>query len=204
MAKVACLHCDLLLDAVAVKRDERAVCPRCQQTLYLDSCSFDAPLALLLSALLIYFPAVLLPFIGLQIPGGQQQVSLLTSVVIVAHDNMLFLAMTVFILVLLVPLVKMLGLLLVILPLWRGRLPFHGWHFGMGLTRFLLRLAPWNMTDVYLVGVLVSVVKLSGTAQVIFSGGFYSFVLLIVVNILLSIKLSDKRIWQAIARLKAT
>lgn len=198
MAHIACLHCDLLVQTVDLQSGEHAVCPRCHQTLYLDQRSFNTSIALLLTALLIYFPAVLLPFLQMETAGQTRQVSLLTSVTTIAHSDMLLLSATVFALVLLFPLLKILGLLSIMLPLSRDKLPF----FGVVPTRWLIGASPWSMVEVYLVGVLVTLVKLTGIASVDFSGGFYAFILLIVINAVISVRLPHKRIWQSIAALK--
>lgn len=198
MAKIACLHCDLLLHTVDVQQGECAICPRCHQTIYLDQQSLSTSLALLLTALLLYFPAMLLPFIGMETTGRTQQVSLLSSISEIAHGDMLLLAVTVFALVVLFPLLKIVGLLAIVLPLARNRLPF----FNVTITRYLLSASPWSMIEVYLVGVLVTLVKLTGIASIEFSVGFYAFVLLIIVNTLISLNLPQMRIWQRIAYLQ--
>ncbi len=198
MAKLACLHCDLLLNSVDVQRGQRAVCPRCKQVIYLDQQSFNTSLALLITALLLYFPAILSPFLQMEVSGQSQQVSLLSSITTIAAGDTLLLAVTVFMLVLVFPLIKFLGLLSIMLPLASQRLPF----FGIGMTRFILQSAPWSMVEVYLVGVLVTLVKLSAMASIDFSVGFYTFIALILINAAISMVLPRKRIWQHIAAIK--
>lgn len=197
MTKLACLHCDLLIHHVDIQHGERAVCPRCQQVIYLDQQAFHTTLALLVTALLLYFPAILLPFLSMEVGGQTHQISLLSSIIIIAKGNAIVLAITVFMLVLAFPLIKFLGLLSIMLPLSRGRMPF----FGVGTTRFILQSVPWSMTEVYLVGVLVTLVKISGLATVSFSMGFFTFIAVILVNAGLSLVLPRKRIWQTIAEL---
>ncbi|PID62846.1 MAG: hypothetical protein CR974_02755 [Gammaproteobacteria bacterium] len=203
MAQIACLHCDLLLDAVAIDRGNRAVCPRCHQTLYLAKRAFDTALALLVTALFLYFPAILLPFISLEVTGSEVQVSLLTSIITIAENEMWFLALTVFALVVLLPLVKFISLLFIMIALSREHLPFGGSVRGLTTMRHLLSVAPWNMTEVYLVGVLITIIKLTGVAYIDLSAGFAAFVLLILTNTLFSIKFPHHRIWRHVALIKA-
>ncbi len=198
MAKLACLHCDLLLNSVDIRRGQRAVCPRCKQVIYLDQQSFNTSLALLITALLLYFPAILSPFLQMEVSGQTHQVSLFSSIATIAAGDTLLLAVTVFMLVLVFPLIKFLGLLSIMLPLALQRLPF----FGVGMTRFILQSAPWSMVEVYLVGVLVTLVKLAAMATIDFSVGFYTFVALILINAAISMVLPRKRIWQHIAAIK--
>lgn len=200
MSHIACRHCDLLIKTITLSTGESAVCPRCHQTIYLDQQAFHTSIALLITALLLYVPAMFLPFLSMETIGQTQQVSLFTSITVIAQGKMLLLALTVLALVMVFPLIRMLGLLLVMLPLSQQRLPW----LSLSLTKFLLALSPWNMVEVYLVGVLVSLVKLAGMATVTFSNGFFAFVLLIIVNTLITINLPSIRIWQKIAEIQAT
>lgn len=197
MDKTACTHCDLLVNITTIEQGEKAICPRCHQLLYLDDKSFSSSLALLFTALLVYFPAVLLPFLNMKTSGKEQQISLLTSVTEIATGNTAFLALAIFLLVLTFPLINILGLLSIMVPLSKGKTPF----FGIGMTRFIMKVAPWNMIEVYLVGVLVTLVKLSSLADIAFLQGFYAFVILIIINTLIALFLPRKRIWQRIMRL---
>lgn len=198
MTKLACLHCDLLVSHTNIQRGQSAVCPRCREVIYLDQQAFNTSLSLLLTALLFYFPAILLPFVQMEIGGRTHEISLLSSISTIAKGNSILLAGTVLMLVLVFPLIKFWGLLSIMLPISHGRLPF----FGVGMTRFILRSAPWSMTDVYLIGVMVTMVKIAGMATVTFSLGFFCFVALIIINAALSVKLPRKRIWQSIALIK--
>lgn len=195
MTQIACTHCDLLVETVDIETGHSAVCPRCQQVLYHDERTLSSSVALLLTSLIIYFPAILLPFLSMETAGRVQEITLISSVFDIAHGKTTALAITVLALVLTFPLVKYLGLLSVVWPLSHGKMPV----VGMSATRIILQLAPWNMVEVYLVGVLVTLVKLSSLANVSFASGFYAFTLLIVTNALLNITLPKKRIWQTIA-----
>lgn len=198
MNRIACLHCDLLLQTSTLTAGESAVCPRCGQTLYYDKRSLGSSLALLLTAIVLYFPAVLLPFLSLQAAGREQAVSLFSSITTVSGGDVFMLAVIVFALVMALPLIKFVGLLAVILPLSRQKLP----PFSEETIRMILHFMPWGMAEVYLVGVLVTLTKLSDLATIGFLNGFYVFFLLIIVDTLISITLPKKRIWQTISHLK--
>lgn len=196
MEKIACTHCDLLVTVADVQSTEQAHCPRCHQLLYLGDKSFSSSIAFLLTALITYFPAILLPFLNMKTAGREQEISLLSSVSEIASGNTVILALTVFFLVLTFPLLNILGLLSIILPLSKNKAPF----FGIGMTRFIMKLAPWNMVEVYLVGVLVTLVKLSSLADIRFLEGFYAFIILIVINTFIALFLPKKRVWQKIEK----
>lgn len=193
-SKIACLHCDLLLDSIPVDTGENAACPRCGQLLYHGKKSFSQSMALLLTAIIIYIPAVLLPFLSMKTAGQIQEISLLSSLSEIATGSSFFLALIVFFLVLLLPLIKFLGLLSIIYPLSKQQQP----PIGFASTRLILRFAPWSMAEVYLIGVLVTLVKLTDIADISFLGGFYAFALLIIIDAIITLTLPIKRIWNTI------
>ncbi len=198
MLYIACLHCDLLVKSQPLSVGEHATCPRCHQVLYHDNKDLFNSLALLITALIFYFPAILLPFLNMQNAGQEQEISLFSSLFEIASGNSIYLAITVFVLVLFLPLVKFLGLFFIIIPLSVGRLPL----FGVTPIRYILHLGAWSMVEVYLIGVIVTLVKLTGVADVFFLNGFYAFIFLIIVDAMISFTLPQKRIWQNISHLK--
>lgn len=198
MKKIACLYCDLLVETKSINKGQAAICPRCKELLYHDKKSLSLSLSLLLTALILYLPSILLPFLQMQTTGQVQEISLWSSLFEIASGSSFLLAATVFILVLLLPLVKFLGLLLIILPLSTGRLPL----VGIRATRLILSIARWSMAEVYLIGAIVSIVKLEAIADIGFLGGFYVFALLIIVDAMISFTLPTKRIWQNISELR--
>lgn len=194
MKPIACIHCDLLLNTTALKSGERAVCPRCQQMLYLDDKSLVSSIALLITALIIYIPAITLPFLSIETGGQQHAMSLVSSISTIAHGKAILLAAVVLFLVLLLPLLKLLGLLAICLPLSQGKVP----SLTRIATRHLLHLTPWSMLEVYLIAVLISLVKLTSYATISFLSGFYIFVLLIILDAVISMRLPKQRLWQRI------
>lgn len=194
MKQIACTHCDLLLNTTPLKTGERAVCPRCQQMLYLDNKSLLNSIALLITALIIYIPAITLPFLSIETGEQQHAMSLVSSISTIAHGKAMVLAGVVLFLVLLLPLLKLLGLLVISVALSQGKASI----LTRISTRYLLQLTPWSMLEVYLIAVLITLVKLTSYASVNFLSGFYIFVVLIILNAIISMRLPRQRLWQRI------
>lgn len=194
MTKIACTHCDLLLNTEQLQAGERAICPRCHQTLYLDSKSLLNSMALLVTAMIIYLPAITLPFLNIETAGQTHQISLVESIVIIAQGKTVLLAVVVLFLVLLLPLLRLIGLLIITLLLSQGKAPLS----ARVSARYLMQLLPWGMLEVYLIGVLITLVKLTSYATVGFLSGFYAFVVLIILNAVINMRLPRQRLWQYI------
>jgi paraquat-inducible protein A len=62
--------------------------------------------------------------------------------------------------------------------------------------RFLEHVLPWSMMEVFMIGILVSVVKLAGMAKIIPGISLYSFLALIFVLAAMIVSLDSHLIWQ--------
>ena len=91
-----------------------------------------------------------------------------------------------------VPFTQMMCLFYILFPLKFGRLPKRlPW-----VLRFLQNLQPWGMMEVFMVGILVSVVKLAKMAKIIPGISLYSFLALIFVLAAMTVSLDAHQIWQ--------
>jgi paraquat-inducible protein A len=93
------------------------------------------------------------------------------------REDVLLVAALVFVTVVVVPATQIIAMLYVLLPLQFGAVP--------PFVEFPLRLfqvaKPWGMVEVFILGILVSLVKLSHMAQVITGVALWAFAALVVV-----------------------
>ena len=104
---------------------------------------------------------------------------------------MKMMSVVVCIVLLIVPAVRILGMIFVLLPLKINKVPPHSkW------TYYIVEwIAPWNMVEVFLIGILVTFVKLGGLAKILLGISFWAFVALVVVSIAASISVDRHRFW---------
>jgi paraquat-inducible protein A len=169
---IACHECDLLQREPHLPDGGVARCGRCGATLFRSHPeSLDRALALTLGALFLFTIANFYPIVGLLINGELIQATLFGTVQILYRDDMALVAGLVFFTTFLTPLLQMLAMLHLLLPLHFARLPqnpnlaFH----------LLLAVRPWVMVEVFVLGVLVSLVKLAHMATVIPGIALWSF-----------------------------
>lgn len=175
-AKTACHECDLL-QVLPVAVTQNVVCCRCGALLH--RAPGDQPqtsLALVLTTLFVFALANVFPVVGLEVGGVRTATTLLGTVSQLMRQDMLPVAMLVLFTGVLLPGIELLALLYLLLPLTLGRVP-HGFPRVM---RAIQMLHPWGMVEVFLLGVLVSLVKLAHLAQVHPGIGLWSFFVLIV------------------------
>ena len=86
----------------------------------------------------------------------------------------------------------MICLFYILLPLKFGRVPRR----LPRVLRFLNSMAPWGMMEVFMVGILVSVVKLAKMAKIIPGISLFSFLALIFVLSAMTVSLDSHLLWE--------
>ncbi|WP_459618202.1 paraquat-inducible protein A [Bordetella sp. 2513F-2] len=189
---IACEHCASVYRRHVLGPGETATCSRCGTVLWRYSgLGLQGWLALAVSALIVFALANAYPVASLNVQGMVQRASLLDAVRITwdqGHGAVAFMTgMAGFGL----PLLQLLVLLWVLGPLSAGRVPA-----GMGMAIRILGWArPWSMVPVFLLGVLVSVVKLAGMAAVQPEIGLAGFAVLTVLLTMLG-RLTPQTLWR--------
>lgn len=190
---IACHECDLLQTEPQLAPGETARCMRCGAFLARNPPdSLDRSLALTLTAAILYLIANIHPLVGLEMQGRRIEVTLFEAVQILWRGGVEPVAALVFITALLFPVLELLMILLVLLPLRLGRVsPRLATFF-----RLVRSVQPWGMVEVFLLGMLVSLVKLSHLATVVLGTAFWATAALIVVLTLAARAFDSRLLWQ--------
>ncbi|NOR20634.1 MAG: hypothetical protein GQ538_11170, partial [Xanthomonadales bacterium] len=72
------------------------------------------------------------------------------------------------------------------------------WRYAKPVLVWISRMLPWGMMDVFLLGILVSLVKLVGLAEVEIHMGFYAFFLVVVLYAATIASLEPHTLWEAL------
>lgn len=158
MTIIACHECDLLHRQIPLLPGRSARCVRCGAKLYrVESRSIDHTLALTLAAAVLFVLANMFPIIGLQIQSTRNDTSLVSAVHILWNQGMWPVAGLVFFTTFVSPAAVLAIMIHIHLALKRGRIPA-----GFSLVMRLLRICnPWGMVEVFIIGVIVALVKLT-------------------------------------------
>ena len=169
---IACRECDLLQRPTPLADHMVARCARCSAVLYqpVDE-NLDRPLAFTLAAAILFALANAFPMVGLEVQGQTTVATLFGTTQALYAQNMKPLAVVVFFTTILVPAVQLGAMLYVLVPLRAGRVPV----LLPLAVRVLQAIRPWGMTEVFILGLLVSMVKLGGMADVVPGIGLWSF-----------------------------
>ena len=135
----------------------------------------DTPLALTISALMLFVIANSYPFLTMEVQGRAQSMTLSGASLAFLDHGQPGLALVVWFTSVLGPGLVILGMLYALTAI-RFRLPLPGLR---PVLAGISRVQPWGMMDVFLLGVLVALVKLSAMGEIIFGIGLYAFVALL-------------------------
>jgi paraquat-inducible protein A len=171
-ALTACHECDLLQRKPILPSGGIACCRRCKAVLFRRTPnSLDRALAYTLGAAILFIIANMFPIVGLEVQGNANATSLYGAVESIWKNDMEDVASLVFATTILIPAVEISLMLYVLVPLKFGRLPGE----MSAILRILQSVRPWSMTQVFILGVLVALVKLAHLAHVVPGVALWAF-----------------------------
>jgi len=190
---IACHECDLLHHTRSLPDGGVAQCIRCGAVLYRKKRdSLDRTLSLTIAGLILFVVANTCPFLALKSGATVHQTTLITGTKALYNQGMEVLALLVLFTSILAPLIHLVGMLYVLLPLKFNLLPRN---LPM-VFRLVQRLQPWGMLEVFMLGILVSVVKLAKMAKIVPGIALYAFLVLIFVMAASSASLDPHIVWK--------
>lgn len=172
-----CPGCDLLLESIEPAAGQAVVCPRCGHRLHrYKTNAVQKALALSLTGLLLYLPANFMPLLTFDVLGINSSASIFTSSLSMLAQGQYVVGAIVVLTGLLFPLTILFLLFWVSLGLHLGRRA----SWMPSFFRSYQELTEWAMTDVYLIGVFITIIKMNHMAEIEFNTGFFCFIGLVV------------------------
>ncbi|MDT4810376.1 Inner membrane protein YebS [compost metagenome] len=194
-ALAACLECDLLMHRPRLAAEEKANCPRCGFEFAVRRNQWESrSLALVLAALIFYIPANFLPIMHFNLLGQSSRDTVWGGVVGLYETGMQGVALLVFLCSMVIPLAKLCCQLLVLVHLRFGI----DLRVGMLLYRSYHHLREWGMLEVYLIGILVSIIKLIDLAELEVGIGLGCFLGLLLTQLWLEVAMPPSQVWAAL------
>lgn len=197
---IACPKCDRLHLITDVPDRARARCTRCHQVLFAPrEQAITTIVALAVGALILMVAAVSFPFLNISASGLTSNASVLDAILSFAEASGLMapLSIVVAALIVVLPVIRLVGLIYVLGPMING-------HAQRPLTALVLRvsmrLQPWAMSEIFILGVAVALVKVSSLASVGFGPAFWAFVGLVLLIAAKDTVLCERSLWRAMDR----
>ncbi len=187
----ACKECGALVAQPAVDREHQYYCPRCDAMLYRSGQEFHYIILMALSSIILFFPAILLPILTLNIAGMEQSTTLVEAVWSFFGDGYTFIAVLVLLSGIIIPFLMLTLILMILIPI----------HYGVSprkvATLFNLyeHLTEWSMGEVYLISILVAIIKLQKMAMLIIGEGFFLFIAFLITMYITMVWFNPHDIW---------
>lgn len=191
----SCNTCGLLQQVDPLPPRRVAECARCGSRLAEGRHgSLELTAALALAALVLYVPANLYPIMRMHFHGAYTESTVWDGVVKLADMDQWFVAIVVFLASIVVPVMKLSGLLYLVVTI----------RFGIGrrlrdrtrIYRFIDVIGPWAMLDVFLLAALVGLVQLGQLATVLPGPGLIAFSAVVVLTMLATASFDPRAIWR--------
>lgn len=177
---VVCHNCDFLLERRTVAVGMRARCPRCNTVIQRTiGNSLQKTIALSLTGLILFIPAMYLPLMTFTVAGLHGSGNVLDAMIVLFEKGYFFVGTMVCLVSIVFPFVKLSLLFLSSVSLAIGRVS----ELTVKIFRLYKRLSEWGMVEVYMLGILVSIIKMHSMADIAYDTGFFCFVGLVVITV---------------------
>ena len=192
---VACMDCGLvqrLPDGEPARDVGVPHCARCGMPIHLlaGTHSNRMALAFAVTALVLFFPSILLPMLTVEKVGVRGTTSLVSGVWHLFGEGDVVVGLVVLVFSILFPLVKL------VLLLELGLFQVTGRERRAAAFRWMERIGKWGMLDVLVIALMVMLVKLGSLIQVRFEVGLYLFLLCVVFSLASSLSFDPLAIWK--------
>jgi paraquat-inducible protein A len=189
---LACHQCDTLLPIPLLAEGQEALCSCCGAALFSKKKkAINRTISVTTAGLLVFFPAIYLPIIGISAAGIYNDASLLDCITLLISNRHYIIAFALFMFTIAIPTVRLVTALYISLSIKFNCVKpsllvfFRSYHV----------LDAWTMLHVFFLGVIVSMYKLSSLAQMTIDGGLLSLVLLLLCSTLVSVTMDQHSIW---------
>jgi len=195
-----CPECDALQHVPVMRAGAAAHCARCGAELFrFQPASLDRALAFLVAAAVLFVSANAHPLMELDARGLQTSTTIFGTAVALHDFGMDSVALLVVATTIIVPAVQLGAMLAMLVPLRLGIVP--PWLAACFRIEYAVR--PWVMVDVFILGALVSLVKLLQLATVYPGTGIYALGLYIVARAAAMQAYEPHEVWRRVEQLRA-
>lgn len=194
---IICHDCDLLQREIILKPGCAASCHRCGAVLYRNATdSINRTLAYILGAAILFVIANMFPIFAIEVQGGRNEINLAGAVSSLWNQQMQSISLLVFLTTILIPALELVTMICLLLPLKFQRVPAR-YNFMLRMMRIA---APWGMIEVFLLGVLVSLVKLTSSFEVIPGVALWAFGALTLLLAASAASFSTRDVWACLEK----
>ena len=186
---LVCTRCRATVRAVAGRR-----CPRCRSPLHpRRPHSLATTASLVITAALLYIPANVLPVMRTRTFFGDEDDTIMSGVISLAHSGSWPVAVLVFFASIVVPLLKLISLGEILIAVARKSVRRPQQYSR--LFRLVESVGRWSMLDVFAMSLLVALVQVQSLATVQVRPGALAFAAVVVLTMLAAQSFDERLLW---------
>ncbi|MEM9629904.1 MAG: paraquat-inducible protein A [Pseudomonadota bacterium] len=192
---VACPSCDTLWRRPPLEVGQVARCGRCGTVILTNKIrSTERMVAAMVGAIILYVTAISFPFLSMSKAGLENRISVLDAIGALWSNHMPVLAAASALFILVFPVLRMLLLLQIF-----GVLKVRGavGKAGARALRWAQCLEPWAMLEIFMIGIIVSLVKVGKLADISVGPSFWALAVLIVVLTFSTTAFCHNSVWKS-------
>jgi paraquat-inducible protein A len=161
---IVCPACDLAHRRTAAPVSARTQCARCRAPLQRpEGAAIDTAIAVAVCALVLLLLSNAYPLVAMHVNGSSRETTLIGAALGLHAQGYDSLAALVFLTTVIAPTLQIAALLYVLIPLWRNRrAPGQNAVF-----RLLTAVRSWSFMELFMLGALVALVRLSKFAHIV-------------------------------------
>lgn len=170
---VVCHECEHRVHIPSLQHKQKALCPRCGYKLAAHRNYAEQWIAAL-SITAIVFLVLSLPFefLAFEAQGQGQSISIPSGLWVLVENEYLSLAIIQLLAIVILPALVLLGLVYLCLPLSIGKRPLAAEY----VLEWIFKLLPWSMAEIFIIGVIVSLIKIVSLADVTLGPSFFAYI----------------------------
>ncbi|UTJ07542.1 paraquat-inducible protein A [Arcobacter roscoffensis] len=191
MPLISCKNCHKVFEK---PNYDNFVCDRCNHVVRKRiHHSLQVSLALVISAILLYIPAMVYPMMEITKFGVTTESTIIEGVISFLEYENYFIAIVVFVASVVIPVVKLIGLLLIFTSL-KIRVKMSN-KTKLVVFKFIDMIGKWSMIDIYVVAIMASIVQMDELFNI--KGGIAasSFALVVVITMIAAYRFDTRIIW---------
>ena len=176
-----------------------ARCPRCHALVHLRNPeSLQRTWALIVTALLFYFPANMLPILRVESLTQTDENSIIRGVIEFWQDKDYAVAAIIFTASIIIPILKLFALAWLCIAARSGERP----RLMTRLYRITELIGRWSMVDIFVVAIVVTLVQFSPTMSIHAGPAAIPFALVVILTMIAAFTFDPRLIWDAAAGLQ--
>jgi paraquat-inducible protein A len=171
---IECHECALTVAVPKLAHKQKAICPRCKGHLTsFHHANLPFLVAFALTTLIFLLATLPFPFLSFSVLGQSHQMNISQGIATLIDHNFVTLAILQIVAIYLIPIIILSSLIALILPIILGKQALASRH---RLFQLIFMLLPWSMAEIFLIGTLVSLIKMSSIVDITLGMSFYAYI----------------------------